>query len=60
VNESRYTITLFDAKGEYVTSCDFADAESESAKQYRENAVALAKEIGGRVEPAEPEDETKR
>lgn len=45
---TRYHITLYNASGETVTSCDFADADA--AKGYREQAEQTAKEISGRVE----------
>lgn len=43
----RYLVTLLDAKGAPVTSCDFTDVEQ--AKTYRDNAKVLAAKIGGRV-----------
>lgn len=51
----RHHVTLLNAAGEYVTSCDFEDAEK--AELYRENAEAVAKEIGGSVKVETKESE---
>lgn len=44
----RFSVTLFNSANEIVERGDFEDAEA--ARVYRENAEALAREIGGRVE----------
>jgi hypothetical protein len=51
---SRWSVTLYDAAGTVVTSCDFEDANSETAKAYLEITEATAKKIGGRVEVDPP------
>lgn len=45
---TRHHVTLYNASGETVTSCDFADEKA--AELYRLEAEATALEIGGRVE----------